>query len=77
MGVQSSAECKLTDTIVCHWSKAGSKYLVKLIFVADDLNLLKKLKEIVSTNNYTICLGLLRPTHTYVGMGGCLGQYGK
>ena len=27
-GVQSSAEYQLTDTVVCHWSKAGSKYLV-------------------------------------------------
>ena len=39
----------------------------ELIFVADDLDLLKKLKKIVSTphiNNYTTCLGLLRPTQS-------------
>ena len=28
VGVQSSVECQLTDTVVRHWSKAGSKYLV-------------------------------------------------
>ena len=42
----------------------------ELIFVADDLKLLKKLKKIVSThththtNNYIICPGLLRPTQS-------------
>ena len=28
VGVQSSAECQPTDTVICCWSKAGSKYLV-------------------------------------------------
>ena len=41
----------------------------ELIFVADNLKLLKKLKKIVSThthtNNYVICLGLLRPTQSW------------
>ena len=45
MGVQSSAE--------------GLKYLV-MIFVADDLKVLKKLKKIVSTHTLTIILFALK-----------------
>ena len=62
MGVQSSAEYQPTDTVVHSWSKAGLEVACELIFVADNLKLLKKLKKIVfthtHTNNYIICLDL-------------------
>ena len=49
--------------------QGGLKVSCKLIFVADDQKLLKKLKKIVSThahtnNYYIICIGLLRPTQS-------------
>jgi len=50
VGVQSSAEYQLTDAVVRGWSKVGLEVACELIFVADNLKLLKKL---VSTHTHT------------------------
>ena len=55
MGVQSSAEYQPTDTpsFAVGARRAGLKVPCELIFLADDLKPLKKLKKIVSTHTHT------------------------
>ena len=64
VGVQSSAKYQLTDTVVRGWSKAGLDVACELIFVADNLKLLKKLKKIVSTHTHRLIIILFALTHT-------------